>query len=184
MTEIQEPCKSCGGGCCNKFAVYLTVFDIMRIADAYGLQPKEFTKRQERKMVRGRWAPSFFLFDLNGGMKDYIICIMRKKNEHCIFYRHEKGCGIYENRPLVCRAYPFLIDEDGGLDYLKPFVCWREWEEDEVDKEGFMDVILRHCDEIRDYGKITRKWNSARRVGKGFEEYLEFCLNEARNLSR
>ncbi len=42
------------------------------------------------------------------------LCLTEKDNFDCIFW--DKGCTVYENRPLQCSAYPFwhalVLDED------------------------------------------------------------------------
>ncbi|HOP09191.1 MAG TPA: YkgJ family cysteine cluster protein, partial [Candidatus Methanofastidiosa archaeon] len=37
--------------------------------------------------------------------------ILKRSKESCIFLRDGK-CSIYENRPDLCRTYPFMIAED------------------------------------------------------------------------
>lgn len=41
---------------------------------------------------------------------------LRNYNGYCIFYNAEKRlCKIYGNRPLGCRIYPVIYDEDRGI---------------------------------------------------------------------
>lgn len=44
--------------------------------------------------------------------KDYTFgWILRQKDDHCMFLS-ENRCTIYENRPWICRTYPFMLDDD------------------------------------------------------------------------
>jgi Fe-S-cluster containining protein len=49
----------------------------------------------------------------DSGPFDYI---MRKKEGKCIFLK-DKLCSIYEVRPIICRFYPFKLENLGGNKY-------------------------------------------------------------------
>ena len=75
--------------CCIKTEMILSPSDIARIEDL-GYKRSSFT-----------YFDGFF---------------WRLKNvEGRCFFLREKGCIIYEYRPLGCRAYPVVYDEDEGF---------------------------------------------------------------------
>ncbi len=39
---------------------------------------------------------------------------MKKEDERCVFLG-EDGCRIYEDRPLLCRMYPFYVELQGDI---------------------------------------------------------------------
>ena len=41
-------------------------------------------------------------------------------DERCIFLRDGEGCVLGENRPSLCKLYPFWVEEDGKLVYDDP----------------------------------------------------------------
>lgn len=48
----------------------------------------QFTRRYVRRMGRG-------------------YSLIERANNDCIFYVPEKGCAVYEARPMQCRTYPY-----------------------------------------------------------------------------
>ena len=77
-------CKRCGN--CCRYAVLLLDDDIHTI---------------EKK---GYDRTDFVDIDLDGRMT------VKQKKGYCMFTKHSKDgvlCGIYEQRPMVCRQYPF-----------------------------------------------------------------------------
>ena len=64
-------------------------------------------RRLERK---GYDAEFFVRFDKAG------YAIMRNRKGHCVFYDLEnRGCTIYDDRPIGCRVYPVILDEEKGI---------------------------------------------------------------------
>jgi|Deesub1362A_J573_1020465.scaffolds.fasta_scaffold00039_48 hypothetical protein len=48
--------------------------------------------------------------------------ILRRKDSKCIFFDGGR-CKIYQNRPIVCRTYPFMLDFEGDRITLRVFEC-------------------------------------------------------------
>jgi Fe-S-cluster containining protein len=84
-------CLRCGV-CCTETEMLLSTEDIERL-ERKGY-PREF----------------FVLLDREGYAK------LRNKQRHCVFYDVEKRrCKVYGARPLGCRLYPVIYDEDEGI---------------------------------------------------------------------
>lgn len=178
MGDIQEPCRSCGGRCCNRFAVYVTSFDMRRISDKLSIQAKEFVIAQEASEIPHCGEPLVFIFDEKGKLREYALVLRRQRNNECIFYRNERGCVIYPARPAICRSYPFEKEAGGRVGYAKPFACWRKWEEKEYDMGNAFREIERRERELEEYGVVVRKWNAKRARGGTIEGCIDFLLGE------
>lgn len=181
LTEIPEPCKSCGGRCCNRFAVYVTSFDMRRVADWLSVPVKEFVRTQDVKEITHSREPLILLFDEKKRLREYAFVLKRQKNNECVFYRNDKGCSIYPARPAICRTYPFEKGSDGKVEYTKPFACWRKWGEREYDKEWILEAAEKRERELEEYGVAVRKWNAKMAGGGTVEECIDFLLGETSN---
>ena len=84
-------CIRCGT-CCQETEMLLSTEDITR------LEKEGYSK-------------TFFVcFDKEG------YAILRNRQGHCVFYNPEKmRCNVYAVRPLGCRIYPVIYDEDHGI---------------------------------------------------------------------
>ncbi len=84
-------CLRCGV-CCKKTEMLLSIEDINRL-EGVGYR-KEF----------------FVLFDKEGYAR------LRNLDNHCVFYDVEnQRCTAYSCRPLGCRLYPVIYDEQKGI---------------------------------------------------------------------
>lgn len=103
--------------CCNDANVPLTIRCIGNI-EALGHTLEDFAVAGEydEEDIRGNeewWIDSMF----KKGNKFYKINVKRRTNKDCIFLKKEKGCVLGENRPVVCKIYPFWINENGKINY-------------------------------------------------------------------
>ena len=91
-------CERCAE-CCIKYIVKLNKEDISRIKKL-GFSEKEFMEKDEH-------------------ISEFVL---KKDDNGCVFLLKGGGlysCKIYENRPSVCKAYPFL---EGDVSSCKPVV--------------------------------------------------------------
>lgn len=90
LTKENFECKRCGK-CCRKYTVKLSNKDIRRIKKA-GFRKEYFAEIDNFDRKYGNYA-------------------LRRINNKCIFLteRHNKAyCQIYNNRPEICKDYPFI----------------------------------------------------------------------------
>ncbi|VVB56989.1 Uncharacterised protein [uncultured archaeon] len=171
---IPEPCGSCGVKCCNRFAVPITGFDILRILEKLGGEPTEFCELADARTIEGSPHSRVFIFD-KGVMGERLLVLKRHpKTNWCHFSRHSMGCAIWGYHPLVCRSYPFIL-KDGKLAYTKNYVCPRNWEKGEYDEERVRKTVEAQNSEIEDYNRLVRAWNAERARKsdeKGFWKHL------------
>ena len=84
-------CLRCGV-CCKETEMLLSEKDIERL---------------ERKGYKREF---FVRFDSEG------YATLRNQRDHCVFYDPEKRrCKVRASRPLGCRIYPVMYDEDNGI---------------------------------------------------------------------
>jgi Fe-S-cluster containining protein len=111
---------------------------------------------------RGRFAPGrpcVFLVELGGG--------------------HAR-CGIYRDRPAVCRTYPLPLRGEGGrvrADALCPDGAWTELQLGEPWWESELSEYRRRWAE---YAGVVDRWNQmVRTTGSSFRvpDYLKHLLN-------
>lgn len=105
-SAVPEPCASCGGKCCNRFAVPITHLDLLRLQKHTGLKADEFCALEDAQLVSENPYPKVFVRE-GGGWKEKLLVMGRKKTEHCVFFAKSSGCRVHSARPAVCRTYPF-----------------------------------------------------------------------------
>ena len=87
-------CKQCGK-CCKAYTVKLSGSDIERIKKA-GYKKEDFAEKDDFDVTTGKYA-------------------LKRENNQCMFLIQVDDkyfCQIYENRPEICRKYPFFEKED------------------------------------------------------------------------
>jgi Fe-S-cluster containining protein len=98
-TEITFRCHkgiSCFNACCRQADVTLAPYDIIRLKKRLGMTSSEFLKQYT--------VP--FQMDRDGapGVK-----LKTDETGTCLHSNGEAGCGVYEDRPTVCRHYPVAL---------------------------------------------------------------------------
>ncbi len=176
---ITEPCASCGVRCCNRFAVPITGFDVLRIIAATGKKTPEFAQLALAVNIESAPHTHVFIFE-NGKMEERLLTLHRLKNNFCAFSLHSAGCSIWGHHPLVCRTYPFVVDAKGNLKMTKNLVCPRKWEKNEFDEKKMKELGEQMNEEIFEYNKIVRKWNATRAKVGSEEDFFKFLNKESK----
>lgn len=107
--NIPEPCASCGGKCCNRFAVPITHLDVLRLSKRTGKEPIEFCKLEDSQNISKNPYPKVFVENEDGKLVEKMLVLKRNKNEWCIFFARSNGCTAHLGRPVVCKTYPFSL---------------------------------------------------------------------------
>ncbi len=90
-------------------------------------------KRLERK---GHRRDSFVRFDAEG------YAMLRNRQGCCVFYDAvEQRCNVYSFRPLGCRIYPVMHDEDRGI--VIDEICRAQADMSEAEKAKRGKRVLR-----------------------------------------
>lgn len=107
--NIPEPCASCGGKCCNRFAVPITHLDVLRLAKHTGKEPIEFCRLEDSQNISKNPYPKVFVENEQGKLIEKMLVLKRTKTDWCVFFARSNGCTVHQGRPMVCRTYPFSL---------------------------------------------------------------------------
>jgi len=144
VLENNEFCKKCAR-CCLNTEMILTRGDIVRLEER-GYK-KFYTKR----------GGFYRLVNING---------------KCIFLQPSNHCAVYDYRPLGCRAYPLVYDEERGviLDSECPLVSSVSCE-DLFKGANLIRIVLREIELTYNY---RVNWNL---VEKSIAALLSECIS-------
>jgi Fe-S-cluster containining protein len=156
------------GRCCTSFGVCITPFDIARIAEQTKLQPERFVMAIDEPPDRARKEPAVLI---DG--KPSLIVLKWQKRMNCIFYG-ECGCSAYGCRPLLCRTYPFSL-ENGNLVEVRSRTCPVPWFPEGTEKDQYVRDIKKYERELRQYRTLALSWNE--RGGGNIQEFISFVFH-------
>jgi Fe-S-cluster containining protein len=98
-TQIQFRCYkgiSCFNACCKQADVTLAPYDILRLKDRLGMTSTDFLAKYT--------VP----FEMDGdGMPG--VKLKTTEEGSCLLLEGDAGCGVYTDRPTVCRYYPVAL---------------------------------------------------------------------------
>ncbi len=184
-----SPCEGCHAGCCRSFAVPVTGADILRIQRSLGLSFWDFVCRWEDResQIARNHAPHFYFAD--DPETPFVICLTHAASRNfpetsqCRFLveqpptaEHPLGtahCGIYEQRPSACRAFPTKFNETeelaviydipakgrAGSDHPAYTLCSREWEPADLDILEVLPTLAVAKYEMKFFHQLAVLWN-------------------------
>ena len=128
----------------------LTIPEAKRMVKELGLPPEDFLEFSTN--IDSKLTPHYPLLVQHAGkVHEYFIILKRRQKRDCIFLQDDLKCGIYGNRPHVCRLYPFELD---GKDVKKGALCPVKFAR-ENGTDGIAAQLKR---DLLEHGKIARKW--------------------------
>lgn len=167
---ITNSCKSCTARCCRGLAVVLTIPEAKRMVSELNLAPEDFLEFSSN--INSKETPHYPLLvrrGTSGDVEEWFIVLRRVRKVDCTFLQDDLSCGIYQNRPHVCRLYPFELD---GKEQKKGCLCPVKFE-----REGGTEKVAASLRaDLIEHGKIARAWaikfgKEAPDMGK-FDEYF------------
>ncbi len=105
---VRFSCHHCGH-CCTEVVCLPTPADVLRIVRATGRDPRRFLEFLTPEEIQGvaKSDPTW----LECGRDRYLMAL-RRSDKGCVFLnKRNRHCTIYEHRPLLCRLYPFKLQE-------------------------------------------------------------------------
>ena len=130
-------CSRCGWCCCENFKIKITE-DISRPSNAISVFPDDIRRIMKGKGIEWDEIVQPDIYSCLNDDKDIraIGWILRRNAlGECIFYR-SGDCTIYDCRPMICRCYPFFMENKGiGIEVMH---CERQKDMivKEIDKES------------------------------------------------
>ncbi|MFA6214670.1 MAG: YkgJ family cysteine cluster protein [Candidatus Micrarchaeia archaeon] len=147
--SIVNACRHCTARCCRGLAVVLSIPEALRLLEATCARPEdvlEFTCN-----VDSRKTPHYPLFVARGKEVEEWFIIIRRLGRDCIFLQPDLRCGIYLDRPYVCRLYPFELD---GKTFKKGALCPVKFaREPQMEKDA--DALVK---DLVSHEVAARKW--------------------------
>jgi Fe-S-cluster containining protein len=131
-------CSSCHGGCCRRYPVDLTGFDIINIVRNMMLNVSVFlevvpVKIEKPEDVEEKMK-SYAVFKFKDSDNYFRLCLKRHKSTlmpetfKCVFLQEWPSenstnniagrCGIYKFRPYICQTFPMMLDKKGLFAYI------------------------------------------------------------------
>ena len=86
---LRFACSQCGNCCRGSGTVRVSESEIAALAQRLELAENEFR--------------AIYTFSVRDGE----VSLRERANADCVFWDAEKGCTVYEDRPLQCRTWPF-----------------------------------------------------------------------------
>ena len=106
---IRFRCQHCAH-CCTDVVCLVTPWDVVQIVRKTGVRTQEFLEFLFQDEISGVPLSDPTWIECNG--RRYIMALRRDDQEGCFFLdKHTKQCFIYPSRPIVCRLYPFRLEE-------------------------------------------------------------------------
>jgi len=161
---IVNSCKSCTARCCRGLAVVLTIPEAKRMVAETGFAPEDFLEFSLN--IDSKETPHYpLLVKAEKKVHEYFIILKRRQKKDCIFLEDDLRCSVYNERPAVCKLYPFGLD---GGDVKKGALCPVKF----VREEGTDEIAAQLKKDLLEHGKIARAWHI--RHGKGAPDMKKF----------
>ena len=161
-------CARCTAArCCTVFDPELTGPDLVRIATGTGLSPAAFAVLAP---VRADLAgPDGLRFGTDATWEMRLTRTPTPRGEggarRCVFLLHLgegiNRCGIYAERPMVCRTYPTDMTRFGVMVGNPPDICPPgEWAQERVDLRPFAAIHRAAAAERARWRAFLALWNA------------------------
>jgi len=157
----QNPCGNCPGHCCSENLINLCGYDAWLIATGLSVEPTSFLAFAQMGI------DSPYHFRLDSSEEAYCLAMnMRQQpdgSRHCVFLMElpdgQTRCGIYDLRPIACRAYPLALTDEGVE--VKPWamchhICIAP---SGPDADLWQRELERHDMEFSIYALAVQTWN-------------------------
>ncbi|MEX2757209.1 MAG: YkgJ family cysteine cluster protein [Candidatus Sigynarchaeota archaeon] len=181
--ENEADSCDCDGECCHEHTVLLTHHDVKRILHGTNIDPRDlvvFFQAHEGYVdleVLGGY-PAIMLEGEPCYMGLRFIVDDQDARRHCRFLDHQTSkCSIHAFKPMVCRAYPFLV-HNGRITRHKKIRCKRPFHpRTQQDITGLRGILLEAYREFEEYRGEVLRWNKSLRHASFeafFERYFKF----------
>ncbi|HNR29528.1 MAG TPA: YkgJ family cysteine cluster protein [Candidatus Hydrogenedentes bacterium] len=174
---VRFQCHHCNH-CCTEVVCLPTPWDVLRIVRGTGADPFRFLEFLRPDEICEVEADDPTWLDVNGAK--YIMAL-RRTADGCFFLdKATRFCAVYKHRPILCRLYPFVIEENARGEFLgfslhKDVGCPRH-------RDGRVPVAPLHALYLDDQGHqaeyqaLVRAFNEVRQPGKRPEDFIETFL--------
>ncbi|NBX68273.1 MAG: YkgJ family cysteine cluster protein [Proteobacteria bacterium] len=92
-------CRGCWAGCCT-MPVQVTSEELYHMGFLEARQVNGPLKRISQKLIKAGIIKSY-------NSRNRLFRLKQRENGDCVFLDSNRLCTIYENRPSICRGFPF-----------------------------------------------------------------------------
>lgn len=211
-----ELCKICHAGCCKRYNPTLLGSDIIKISEAlkvdmfFFISVIKYEKDQAKKLQNKK---PLFIFTEAGS--DLYFSIILKSNlsmfypdtTKCIFLQEWSAeamcstelsgivgrCGIYEIRPLACRKWPAMFDDENNEVIIQdPYlvlekipdkpqesqaysICPKPLNHQDLTRfvDSYNNSAVKHYQENLYFLKLAKKWNENPDVSDNLYKFIK-----------
>ena len=115
LHSVRFACHHCGH-CCTEVICLPTPWDVIRIVRMEGVHPEDFLEFLLPDEITGVDDDDATWLEV--GDKRYLMAL-RRDHKGCYFLdKKTRYCSIYEARPILCRLYPFALQESAEGEFL------------------------------------------------------------------
>jgi Fe-S-cluster containining protein len=175
-----HPCDTCGV-CCRSYLVPLCGHDVWEISRHLHLDPARFAIawQEEEPGVDG------FRLERDGPLFSLVLDkrSWARERSPCIFLMRLPGghdrCGIYDHRPVSCRAYPMLLVDRRVQMRDDPLCPPGAWPADEPSKPAWRQSVEEAHHRFHVYQVVVSVWNQRLRAverGHTLDAYYAYVL--------
>jgi Fe-S-cluster containining protein len=174
---VQFRCHHCNH-CCTEVVCLPTPWDVARIARETGANPYLFIEFLQPDEISEVEAEDPTWLKVRG--RKYIMAL-RRDEQSCFFLdKATRFCSIYEQRPLLCRLYPFAYEESDsgaflGFSLHEDVGCPRHCD-GRVPVAPLHGLYLEDQNHQNEYIALVNAFNTSRRPGKRPEDFIATFL--------
>jgi Fe-S-cluster containining protein len=170
---VQFKCHSCAH-CCTDVICLPTPWDVIRIVRETGQDPEHFLEFITPADIEGvtKNDPAW----LRIGDAKYMMALKRGPKGCHFLNKQTKKCSIYAARPILCRLYPFRLEETRGGVFkgfsLHDDVGCPKNRDGEVQTEPLYELYRDDREHHEDYNALVAAFNRKQYPGKKPEDFI------------
>lgn len=177
---VQFSCHHCLH-CCTDVVCLPTPWDVIRIVKSTGEDPEDFLEFLRPSEITGvaKNDPTW----LRCNKKKFIMALQRDTKKGCYFLdRKKRQCSIYEARPILCRLYPFKLQENKkgkfkGFTLHKDVGCPRN-RDGVIDTKPLHDLYLADSEHQDDYADLVHVFNKQDHPERDPYEFVDMFVSK------
>lgn len=177
--SVRFRCVHCGH-CCRDVVCLPTPWDVIRLVRETGANPRRFLvfltpdEISEVEKCDPTW--------LRCGDQKYIMALKRDAKGCFFLDKKTHHCAAYDVRPILCRLYPFKLQETRNGKFKaftlhKDVGCPRE-REGEVPTRPLYELFVDDSKHQEDYNDLVRVFNRKKYDGKKPEDFIGMFISE------
>lgn len=167
------------GHCCTEVVCLPTPKDVIRIVRNTKADPYKFLEFLSPEELSGVDDDDPTWLEIDG--EKFMMALRRSEKTGCHFLdKKTRYCTIYDYRPILCRLYPFRLQEDkngnfAGFD-LHPDVGCPRFKDGIFDTEKLYKLYLKDDKNQDDYHDLVAVFNKKATVETDPEDFIELFV--------